>query len=284
MKTSEYCSGDKNKIFQTKPPFRKPSQFKAKGWTETEEGYINEAKKLTMCLLRNRRYMDESYTWAVHINFNEVLSPAKISTTWSAFCHNFRRRGVVCLWVREPNGLNKVHYHLVIKGQITRQVLAAAIESSMPPRSEVKWRKKIETIENEWRYFHYITKAKIAGRVKGKLLADMHQRKRRLFKPKLGIDKYGKVGEFWANGKSKKILWEEIRAVEERIADGLEDSNVQRLVDHVADMVGESVPRSRIERSFGYWSESPSVQDWINRLVVVEWCDDPWLITPEVSA
>ncbi len=26
-------------------------------WAETEQGYINEAKQSTVCLLRNRRYM-----------------------------------------------------------------------------------------------------------------------------------------------------------------------------------------------------------------------------------
>lgn len=238
MKTSQYGSDDDGKIFQTKPTFHKPSQFKAKGWTDTVEGYINEAKKLTMCLLRNRRNMKRPYTWTVHLNINEVISPAEVSATWSSFCRNFRRRGMVCLWVREPNKLNKVHYHLVIKNITTRHDLEDAIEASMPPRSQVKWRKKIEPIQNEWRYLHYITKAKIAGRVKGKMVADMHRRKRRLFKPKLGIGKYGTVGKFWEGGKSKKKLWAEIQAVEKKIAEGLANPDVVKLVDHVAGMVG----------------------------------------------
>jgi len=34
------------KTFQTKPPFSKPSQFRANAWMETEQGDFNEAKKL----------------------------------------------------------------------------------------------------------------------------------------------------------------------------------------------------------------------------------------------
>ena len=154
----------------------------------------------------------------------------------------------------------------------------------MPPRSEVKWRKKIESIESEWRFCHYITKAKIEGRVNGKVVADMHRRKRRLFKPNLGFDKYGTVGKFWEAGKSKNKLWQEIKDAEKRIAEGMDDPDIKKLVNHVANILGESVPRSRIERSFGYWSKSLSVQKWINRLIAVDWDDDPWLVTPDACS
>jgi hypothetical protein len=275
--TSRYSSDDDGKIFQTKPPFNKPSQFRAKGWTETEQGYISEAKQMTMCLLRNRRYMRRPYTWAVHININEVLPPDAIASMWPPVCRNLRRNGVVCLWVREPNRRNTVHYHLVVKNHISRKQLEQAIEKSMPSRSEVKWRKKTEEIDNEWRYCHYITKAKIKGKVKGKLVADMHRRKRRLFKAGLRFDKYGTVGNFWEAGKTKKKLWDEIKETEKRIAKGLEDPDVDRLVQHVFEMMGETVPKKRSERSFGYSADFPAVQDWISQLIATDWSDDPWL-------
>ena len=262
--TSIYSSGSDGKIFQTKPPFSKPSQFRPKGWTETTLGYINEAKQLTQCILRNRKAMKRPYTWTVHININVELSPVDITNEWTKTCRTLRRKGIIALWVREPNKVNKVHYHLLIKDPISRKELSSIIEEAMPPRSQIKWRKCIQTIENEWRYAYYITKAKIRGRVRGKMVSDMHARKRRLFKANLKLKKYGGIGPFWE--RPKKQLWQEIKDIEQRIGEGLEKPNIKKLARHVFDMLGEYVPLQTIERSYGYWSDVPAIREWADSL------------------
>ena len=59
----QYNSADDDKIYQTNPRFRKPSKFQPKGWTDTVEGYINEANRLARCIIRNRTQMDRPYAW-----------------------------------------------------------------------------------------------------------------------------------------------------------------------------------------------------------------------------
>ena len=74
-----YSSADDGKIYQTNPIYSKPSLHKPKGWTDSVLGYINEAKQWAMCVLRNRKLMKRSSTWAVHINLNEESPPDQIS-------------------------------------------------------------------------------------------------------------------------------------------------------------------------------------------------------------
>jgi len=272
MMKPKYSSDDDGKIYQQKPPFRKASSFKLKSWTDTVEGYINEAKQLTLCILRNRRAMNRPYTWAVHINVNVVQTPKQTTDLWTKACLKLRRKGIVALWIREPNKANKVHYHLIVKNNIGKKELEQAIEAAMPSRTHVRWRKRVEPIRNEWYYCHYITKAKVGGYIHGQRIADLYMRKRRLFKANQKLKKYGVIGDFWE--RPKKRLWQEIRDKEKQIAEGLENPNVKRLAKHVHDMFGGDVPLKDIERSFGYWSEEAYVQDWIDRLLAGEWAEE----------
>lgn len=270
-----YSSADDGKIFQTNPVFSKPSQFKPKGWTDTTAGYIREANQWAMCVLRNRKLMKRPYSWVVHLNLNEELPPATIKEMWPKVCRKLKDRGIVALWVREPNSLNKCHYHILIKNMISKTDLMRAIEESMPSRQVVKWRKRVEPIKNEWRLCHYIFKAKISGHnKKGIFVKDLYRSKRLLFSAKLKFKKVGTIGDFWEQDKSKKKLWDEIKAIEKRIGEGLEQPNVKRLCQHVYDFLGGYVPLKTIERSYGFSSDSEAVQNWIDSLLTGEWAEE----------
>jgi hypothetical protein len=224
----QYDSADDGKIYQNNPVYSKPSQYKPKGWTDSVLGYINEAKQWAMCVLRNRRLMKRRYTWAVHINLNEEYPPDQISPMWKKVARKLEDRGIVCLWVREPNRLNKLHYHIIVKNEISEADLKRAIEDAMPPRSVVKWRKRVEEIKKEWRLCHYVFKAKVRGRnKKGILVDDLYRGKRLLFRANMPFKKVGTIGDFWEGGKSKKKRWDEIKAIEKKIGEGLEKPNVR---------------------------------------------------------
>lgn len=253
--------GDDRLIYQTSPPFIKPSLYRPKGWTETVAGYLNEAKKLTLCILRNRKAMTHPYQWAVHINLNEEVPPAAVTAQWVKACRSLRRAGVVGLWVREPNRANKVHYHLIVKNGIGRDELERAVEAAMPGRAEVRWRKRVERIKNEWFYAHYLTKAKVAGQVKGRPVSDRYRAKRLLFKSHLKFKKYGVIGPFWE--RPKRVLWDEIKAVEQQIAEGLEKPGVWEYARMLYEMMGEDVSWERVERSCGFWADHESVRKGI---------------------
>lgn len=198
-----YDSADDDKIFQTNPLYSRPSLYQPKGWTDTTLGYIREAKQWAMCVLRNRRLMKRPYTWAVHLNLNEEFPLDQVSPMWKKVARKLDDKGIVCLWVREPNRRNKVHYHIIVKSEISKADLQRVIEEAMPPRSVVKWRKRIEPIINEWRLCHYVFKAKVRGRNrKGVWVEDLYAGKRLLFKPNMPFRKVGTIGDFWDGNKS----------------------------------------------------------------------------------
>lgn len=268
VKPMNYSSADDGKIYQANPTFSKPSQFEPKGWTDTVLGYIREAKQWAMCVLRNRRLMKQAYTWAVHINLNEELPPDEIAPMWEKACRKLNERGIVCLWVREPNRLNKLHYHIIVKNPISEADLKKAIDEAMPSRKVVKWRKRVEAIINEWRLCHYVFKAKVKGRNKQGVMADdLYRKKRLLFKANMPFKKVGTIGDFWESGKNKKKLWDEIKAIEKRIADGLEKPNMTMLVKHVYELIGDTLPLKEIKRCLGYWADEPAIQDWVDNLL-----------------
>lgn len=90
-----------------------------------------------MCVIRNRRLMKRPYTWAVHINLNEEVPPGDISPMWKKVARKLEDRGIVALWVREPNRLNKLHYHIIVKNQIGKAELKRAIEEAMRVGSQM---------------------------------------------------------------------------------------------------------------------------------------------------
>jgi hypothetical protein len=256
-----------NILYQTDPPYSKPSMYKPKGWTDTVAGYIREAKKLTSCILRNQRLMEQSYQWHVTINFETEQMPEEIRKNWSKVCNRLKKSGIVALWVREISRSNRVHYHLIISSRISKAALEKAIEEAMPPREIIGWHKRLQRIEEgeTWQLAHYITKAQIAGYVNGRPVDDYYASKRLLFRPKLGLLKTRHIGKFWV--KPKGAIWTDIRENEERIAEGLEQPGVRMLVDHVYNLLDRTVPLRRIERAFGYHANSEPVKRWIEQLI-----------------
>jgi hypothetical protein len=219
--------------------------------------------------------MNRPYTWVVHLNLNDVLPPAAIANWWPKVCRKLNDRGIACLWVREANRLNKCHYHIIVKSVISWEALAQAIEESMPARSIVKWRKRIESIKKEWRLAHYVVKAKVVGWNKhGFFVNDLYSHKRLLFKPKMPFKKIGTIGDFWEPGKTKKVLWDEIKAIEKQIAEGLEKPYIRRLAQYVHDLIGGYYTLKHVERAFGYDADDPVVQGWIESLLAGEWAEE----------
>jgi hypothetical protein len=261
-----YCSNPDEEIFQRKPVFSKPSTFRPKSWCDTTEGYLHEAKKLTTLLIRNRKLMGVPYRWFLTIYVDFHQSPQEVSAWWTKATRNLKAKRLNALWVREPTRSNKVHYHLLVRNNISKADLTAIVEESLPSRKLGRWHKNIKPVgTNDWRLLHYITKAKLAGKTKkGAVITDLYAKKRMLFKKKLGIRKVGTIGKFWAQKKS--ALWKQIVEKEKKIADGLSRPNVKRLARHAHEFIEGAVPLKQIERNFGYYSDSLGVKSWIDRL------------------
>jgi hypothetical protein len=256
-----------NTLFQTDPPFSKPSLYKPKGWTDTVAGYIREAKKLTMCLLRNECLMDHPYQWHVTINFEAVQTPAQIRQRWAKARKSLKRSGVVALSVMEVNRSNHVHFHLIVSSRMSKGALEQAVEKAMPSQNVIGWHNRPQRIKpgETWELAHYVTKAKKPGYVNGRLVDDYYASKRILFKPKLGLHKHYAIGPFWV--KPKAAIWTDIRAKEKRIADGLEQPGVRKLVDFIYELLDRTMPLKGIERAFGFHADSEPVKRWVEQLI-----------------
>ena len=273
-----YHSVDDGLLYQKKPIYKKTSNYPAKGWTESKASYLREAKMWAMCVHRNREYMKRRYTWVVHLNLNDASFPVnEIGPMWQRAVRKLKRVGIVALWVREPNRLNKLHYHILIKNRIEIADLRQAFEYAMPPRTEVRWRKRVEPIRNHIRLPYYMFKAKIKGDdKKGVFHKDLYRSKRLLFKPGMPFDKVGSIGDFWEPGKSQKILWEEIKAIEKQIGEASDNPNRERLVEYLYEYLGKCVNLVKIQRSLRYFDQSTELQKWIEQKVADEWSEDDW--------
>jgi hypothetical protein len=232
-----------------------------------------EARKLTILILWNRRLLGEPYSWHVTINFEAVQTPAEIKKSWEQVCRKLRGAGIVALWIREPTRSGKVHYHLIIRTKINRKELEKVIKVAMPTKQpgqkRAGWHKSIKPVTDDWQLAHYVTKAKIAGFVRGKRVDDYYANKRLLFVPGLPFNKVGAIGNFWA--KSKATIWDDVKANEKKIAEGLAKPNVKRLAKYAHDLIDGYFPLKTIERSFGAWADGRAVDGWIESLLQGEW-------------
>ena len=276
-----YSSKPTQRIYQKKPPFSKPSQFKPKGWTDSIEGYIREAKKFRTQLFLNRKLTNDGYTFHVVINFDKLLTPQELRDIWSKATLTMKRRGVVAVWVMEPTRSGKFHFHLLLRNKTTKKQLEQAIKDAMPQKQPDQkrsgWRKKIVAVKDgeEWELENYIVKAKQEGYVKGQWSQDRYTHKRLLFVPKLGLKKVGKIGEFWA--KPREVLWQGVIDREQRIGEGLQNPGVRKLAKYICHMLNGEVSLEEVLRSYGYSADEPWVQAWIAELV----SGDPELYTSQ---
>lgn len=261
-----YCSKADENIFQERPVWSVPSKFLPKGWCDTVAGYLREAKKLKMLLIRNRILMKAPYRWFLTIYVDFHQSPTEISAWWNKAKRNLARKGIDALWVREPTRSNKVHYHLLVKNPISKDQLERIVEDSLPSRAIGRWHKSLRQVKkSDWRLVHYLGKAKLGGNTKsGKFLTDLYRKKRLLFVKKLRIRKLGTIGKFWV--KPKAEIWKKIVEHEKRIGDGLEKPKVKEIAKYAYDFLGGTVPLKTIERNYGLFWDSDGVQDWIEQV------------------
>ena len=103
-----YCSIPDDKFIQTTPPWTKLSTFRLKSWTETVQGYLNEAKNLTMCLIRNRELAKRPYTMFLTIYVDVTMQPKAINDWWKMVARNLQRKGVGAGPSRTLRGLQRL--------------------------------------------------------------------------------------------------------------------------------------------------------------------------------
>ncbi len=273
IQTNRYLMYGSNheSLFQSDPLKYRQSSFKPKGWTDTVESFLNEAKKEATLLLRNRQLQGHRYRWDVGINFEIDQTAKEISETWAKVGRKLNLAGVVAYRILEittdGNGCptNRVHYHLIVKSDHTKADLEQIIDQTIP--TGIPYHKHVKPIDNEWGFILYILKARVEGWNKaGRWVKDKYADERILFRPNLNIKKVAKVGEFWAN-KSKATIWSEIKDKQGRIGENLQRPEVARLVKFIhEDFFGRQIARKEIERSIGLHADVEGIRQWAGRV------------------
>jgi hypothetical protein len=202
-------------LYQSNAPLSKGESPHDNGWTKSQEGAIYEAKKLSAALCSNPRA-----TWFLTIYIRPVLDARQHKLLFQKAARVLRKNKICAFWIREILPTDKLHYHILVRNDISREHLAEICESAFPERSITSWHKRImavPSVQDHNRISRYITKAKIIGKYRGRVVNDKYKHKRHLFQAKTGLNKHGTLGGYWS--KNPDLVWDEIKKRERELAD-----------------------------------------------------------------
>ena len=226
---------------------------RASGW-RTINGYFNEAKQLTKCLLINAK-RTKPYPLEAVIKFSGDVTPDDHNTVWKMYTKNMRRRGITAVWVREPTRKNRIHYHLILTAPDAIEAAEQALRSSCLKGYTDRLELHVKAVEYQRAICEYVTKAKVKGyNDHGDYVVDKYGHKRLLFADHIKLDKHGSVGPFWHSPKEQ--IWREVVEREKGIA--LFKGEVCEEARRLHKLVADDLPRWRVERNLAYfaWRES----------------------------
>lgn len=261
-----FAAFNDDNIFKTNPPFTNRRNQREKGWTNSINGYIADANKLKDVLAENERISLLKCHWFVTVNFHRCVNPylfkEQVVEPWKATCARLKRHNINGFWVIEPTKKNTVHYHIVIKNQLTKAELNEIFDVCLPKPNEVGGlHKDIKRVTpgTSKIVFGYMTKSKVSGWTKhGVYTTDLYKYKRLLFKPNLGGTKFGAISDvFWV--KPKPQVWEDVKSYskEKKKTRELVDSRLAHpdktiLAEYFADLTDIHLPKIRRKIAL-YW-------------------------------
>lgn len=249
-------------LYQINPRQRYHGIFPPKGWTSSIDAYQHEAHKHSMCLELNRTLGRSPYNWFLTLCFERPQSADAIRRTWRAACRKLRARKVVAHWIREITRKNTIHYPLIIWSNVQREYLTQSFVGSLPDRCTNPWHMNIQPIgDNDFCLLRYVTKARFSTGTN----LDSFSAKRLLFRPSLGLRKFGTIGKFWI--LPKRQLWTLIKNREQKISEG-STPEIQRLAATVHERLFKngSLTLDTLKRRLAYFHDAEFVQDWLTQL------------------
>jgi hypothetical protein len=99
-----------------------------------------------------------------------------------------------------------------------------------------------------------MTKAKTAKYKNGVLVSnDRWARKRVLLRQELKMRKYGTIGVFWPHGMNKDDIWDEIKAHEQKISEGLLQPGAEEYARELHELIQGYFSLNCVRRSVGFF-------------------------------
>jgi hypothetical protein len=178
---------------------------------------------------------------------------------WAKACRHVSGKSVVALYVCEVSRRsNRFNYHLLLRSQTADllKLLKTAtnsvqtnirVERYHPGRGRLAVR--------------YMTKAKTAEYHNGEVVSeDRWSRKRVLLRQEHKMRKYGVIGDFWPTGTNKESLWNEIKAHERKITEGLLHPGAEEYAIELHELIDGYFPLKHVRRSVGFFGVP---HDWV---------------------
>ncbi len=253
------------RLFQVEPERFSSShgRHRPKGWTESVQSYLVEAKRELSCLVANERLLGRPYTWLITLNITEVMKAHEVNRLWAMVARRLRRAGVVGYRVAEVNADNLVHFHLLLSSQHTETELRDIVDEAS---ADLPLRKHMEQVRSSYGTAGYILKAQVEGMSSNgkRVLKDKHGSKRTLFQPHTGIRKIGVVGKFFV--KSKTELRAEMQKYAKQQAEAMKSLSKQRLVNHLFGFFGGYYSRAELTRLIAKHGNEEAFRSWADKL------------------
>lgn len=262
-------------MYQVRPKKRvRPLGYTEDGW-HTLDGYLYESDKLARCVQwARRRYFTFEFTFFASINIMQDLTAAEMKALWSKVCRYLSGKKVAALYVCEVSRRsNRFNYHMLLRSQTPN--LSELVKFAA---GNVKTNIKVEKYDHgEGRFtVRYMTKAKTAKYKDGEIVSrDRWARKRVLLRQELKMRKYGTVGPFWPTGLNKEDIWNEIKAQEKKINDGLQQPGAEEYAAELHELIGGYFSLNRVRRSVGFFGVPAG---WVPKL------DDDLVVVDEHDA
>ncbi|MBX9677431.1 MAG: hypothetical protein K2X38_01620 [Gemmataceae bacterium] len=254
------------KLYQANPKKRSRDKFFTEHGWHTLDGFLYEADRFARCVeWAKNRYFKTPFTYFVSVNFTQDITPADMKVLWAKVCRALKANGVVAVWTVEASKLrlkgkksgDRFNYHLILRSETpnVKALLKAATKGVKTNIKPERWNPK------KGRHAAaYLVKAKRAKFKDGeKISSDRWASKRVLFKPEHKMRKYGTIGDFWPVGKNKEAIWAEIKDLEKKTAEGMNEPGVEEYADFLQDLTGGFFTYKRVRREVAYWGVP---QDW----------------------
>lgn len=224
------------------PPYKVREFFQDHSWTTSISGYLVEAYDLSKRIIVNSKYTP--YSHIATIRFMHDHDVREVKESWAYAMKQIGRKSLPLLWVRELSERSRVHYHIILSAP--KHSSATIYDILKRATKDYNTNISVQPYKPRLLYplAYYVTKAKVAGYVDGKLCKDKYKDKRRLFLPNLDLRKYGATKGFF-----DKRTDEDIRAykdVSKAIREGGVPLEVEEEANEIYAMLGDYMPYNRI--------------------------------------
>jgi hypothetical protein len=227
-------------------------------FTESIQGFLKAGSKQQSYIIEANKMTDRHFEWFITVNMENVLSIESINNEWLTFTNRLRRyygEGMSVFWVREitPTDTRRIHYHMLVhSGFSSDEARIRKIFEKCLCRFS-KYHMQVEAVREPFHIVGYLLKQK-----------PKHHHKILLFKPGLGLKKFGMLGRFWPQGMKKREIEKRVKGREAEIAEGASLPGRPEFIRYLSEYL--QLPFTQIRRRVGGDPHHPAWVNWMENL------------------